>query len=175
LSDQIGGRKVGQHHRGDQHGTDDGLRAVQSEVASGANKGQKDRSDAFEGKLKQLNDAGNGGPYAEGDQLRSDGNPTVTKQAESKRQVHGLKPAWFSKKDKVTARRQSPCDASGLVRTFLLVWCAHVMAVCAIVIGPSVWEAAQFEVGVTVNGLEVELVKPRYEGFSLCVRRHQDW
>jgi hypothetical protein len=36
-----------------------------------------------------------------------------------------------------------------MLKTFFVVWCVHVL------------EAAQFDVGVKVNGLEIELVKPR--------------
>jgi hypothetical protein len=59
-----------------------------------------------------------------------------------------------------------------MVRAFFLVRCVHALAVFAMVIEPSALEAAQFDVGVKANGLEIELVKPRYDGFSLRVRRH---
>jgi hypothetical protein len=54
-------------------------------------------------------------------------------------------------------------------RTFFLVWCVHVLAVFAIFAGRSAMEVAQFDAGVKVNGLEVELVKPRHDGFSITV------
>jgi hypothetical protein len=59
-----------------------------------------------------------------------------------------------------------------MVRAFFLVRCVHALAVFAIFAGRSAMEAAQFDAGVKVNGLEVELVKPRHDGFSLSVRRH---
>ena len=52
------------------------------------------------------------------------------------------------------------------------MWYVHVLAVSAMVTGPSLVTAAQFDVGVKVNGLEIKLLKPRHEGFSLRVRRH---
>jgi hypothetical protein len=45
------------------------------------------------------------------------------------------------------------------MRTFFVVWCVHVLAVFAIFTGPFALRAAQFDVGVKVNGLEIELVK----------------
>jgi hypothetical protein len=64
LPDDIGGRDMGQQNGGYQHGADDGLRAVQDEIAGGANEARRIgrleirmRSAVFLSRFRQINGA----------------------------------------------------------------------------------------------------------------------
>jgi hypothetical protein len=80
LPDDIGGRDMGQENGGYQHGADDGLRAVQDEIAGGANKGQQCGNNTLDRKLKQLDRADGGGAYTQCNQFGADRDAPVAKK-----------------------------------------------------------------------------------------------
>ena len=57
LLNDIGGREMGQQKGGDQHGADDGLRAVQDEITGGADEGQQGGDNTLDRELQQLDRA----------------------------------------------------------------------------------------------------------------------
>ena len=69
LPDDFGGRDFRKQQRGDDDGADEGLRAVEGQIAGRADKGQEGGYDPFSGQLQDLYAGYGGGADAEGDQF----------------------------------------------------------------------------------------------------------
>ena len=63
---------MGQQNGGYQHWADDGLRAVQDEIAGGANEGQQCGNNTLDRELKQLDRADGGRAYPQCNQFGAD-------------------------------------------------------------------------------------------------------
>jgi hypothetical protein len=91
LPDDIGGRDMGQQNGGYQHGADDGLRAVEDEIAGGANEGQQCGNNTLDRELKQLDRADGGRAYTQCNQFGADRDaPVAEKRVTSKLQIPSL-------------------------------------------------------------------------------------
>jgi len=80
LPDDIGGRDMGQQNGGYQHWANDGLRAVQDEIAGGANEGQQCGNNTLDRDLKQLDRADGGRAYTQCNQFGADRDAPVAEK-----------------------------------------------------------------------------------------------
>ena len=71
---------MGQQNGGYQHGANDGLRAVQDEIAGGANEGQQCGNNTLDWKLKQLDRADGGRAYTQRNQFGADRDAPVAEK-----------------------------------------------------------------------------------------------
>src|ERR1700731_521027 len=80
LLNKFGGSEMRQQKGGDQHGADDSLRTVQSEIAGGADEGKQSSDHARGRGLKQLARADGGCPNPRAQHFVRDWAPPVTEE-----------------------------------------------------------------------------------------------
>jgi len=84
-----GGRREARHEsRRHKDGKDDNFRAIQGDVAGGADDGREKREHAFKRKLQKFNQASYGDADAKGDELRAKAHTPVTEERVTERDIH---------------------------------------------------------------------------------------
>jgi hypothetical protein len=88
LLDDCRRREIGHEDRRHEHRDDDGLCAVDDDVASRAGDGQQKGEDALERELEKLYQAGDGKAEGKSDDLRADRNAPVAEERVTQGHVH---------------------------------------------------------------------------------------